>query len=64
MSEPTLAPEAGFGRDDTVSRETAAPVLTAEESRQGVTSGRVRLVLFFSTMLALLALGAVYVAYA
>jgi hypothetical protein len=44
--------------------QSAAPVLSPEESRQGVTSGRIRLVLVVSVMLALLALGSVYVAFA
>jgi hypothetical protein len=40
-----------------------APVLSPEEARQGVTSGRVTMVLVVSVTLALVVLVAVYVAF-
>ena len=64
MNETELAPRPGSEKPRDMPPVTAAPVLSPEESRQGVTSGRVRLVLVVSVMLALLALGAVYVAFA
>lgn len=47
-----------------LSPEQPHPVLSPEEARQGVTSGRVTLVLVVSLMLALLVMAIVYGVYA
>jgi hypothetical protein len=56
-----LNPE--FSKTKADERHDAAPVLTPEESRQGVITGRVRWVLAISVTLVVIAFVAVYVLY-